>query len=90
MFATETLREKIAYLVQSTGSAESEIVAQALAEGLTLLCTKRAADAYLAGEIDYAGLVAAIGDEAAEEVERAREAMEHDIRWGVTTGVVCT
>jgi predicted DNA-binding protein len=78
-----TLGEKLDYLVRATGRAEAELVAQAVEQGLTELYRKQIADAYLAGELDRAQVLAELGEEAVESLDYARRAVEDDVRWGL-------
>lgn len=83
MSTAQTMREKLDYLVQTTGRAEAEIVAEAVSEGLTDLYHKQIADAYLAGDLDRAQAVTELGAEAVEDLDYARRAVEQDVRWGL-------
>jgi len=80
---TQTIRDKLDYLVRATGQAEVETVAQAIEEGLTELCRKQIADAYLAGELDREKAIAELGEEAVEDLDYARRAVKQDVRWGL-------
>jgi predicted DNA-binding protein len=77
------MREKLDYLAQTMGRPEAEIVAEAVVEGLTELYRKQIADAYLAGEMGREQAVAELGEEAVEELDYARRAVEKDVRWGL-------
>jgi hypothetical protein len=79
---TQTIRDKLDYLVRATGRAEVEIVAQAIEEGLTELYRKQIADAYLAGELDREEAIAELGEYTVEDLDYARRAVEQDVRWG--------
>jgi predicted DNA-binding protein len=83
MPTAQTLRDKLDYLVRATGRAEAEIVAQAVEHGLTELYRRQVADAYLAGAMDRTQALAALGQEAVEELDDARRAVEHDVQWGL-------
>jgi len=80
----QTLREKLDYLVRVTGCAEADIVAEAVEEGLTELYRKQIADAYLAGGLDRAQVVAVLGEEMAEDLDYACRAVEQDVKWGLS------
>jgi len=79
----QTIRDKLEYLTRSTGRAEAEIVAEAIEEGLTGLYRKQIADAYIAGELDRSQVIAELGEEAVEDLDYARRAVEKDVQWGL-------
>lgn len=79
----QTIRDKLDYLVRATGRAEAEIVAEAIEEGLSELYRKQIADAYLAGELDRKQAIAELGEEAVEDLDYARRAVEKDVQWGL-------
>jgi len=83
MPATKTIRKKLDYLVRSTGKPESEIMAAAVEEGLDDLYRKEIADSYLAGSLDRKKAVSELGEEAVEDLDYARKAVESDVRWGL-------
>ena len=78
-----TIRERLDYLVQTTGRPEAEIVAQAVDAGLTNMYRKRVADTYLAGELTREGACEALGEDAVAELDYARQAIEEDVAWGL-------
>lgn len=77
------MRGKLDYLVRATGRAEAEIVAEAVEKGLTELYRKQIAHAYLAGELDREEAIAELGEEAVEDLDYARRAIEKDVQWGL-------
>jgi len=79
----QTMREKLDYLVQATGRSESQIVAEAVEEGLDELYRKQMADAYLAGRLDRERAITELGEEAVEDLDYARRAVERDVAWGI-------
>lgn len=84
--AVDTFSEKLDYLVQRTGRAETELVAEALNAGLDGLYRKHIADAYLAGDLDRPQAVDALGEDAVEGLDYARSAVESDVAWGLKRG----
>jgi len=82
----QTIREKLDYLVQATGRSECQIVAEAVEEGLDGLYRKQVADAYLAGTLDRERAIAQLGEEAVEDLDYARRAVEKDVAWGIKRG----
>lgn len=86
MPAAQTLRDKLEYLTQATGRPESAIVAQAVEEGLAELYRKQVAETYLSGHLDRAQAIAELGEDAIEDLDAARRAVEHDVKWGLQGG----
>lgn len=78
-----TFRDTLEYLVHATGRAEGEIVAQAVEHGLTALYRSHVTEAYLAGEVDREQAIIAVGEATVAELDEARRAVEHDVRWGL-------
>lgn len=78
----QTMRDKLGYLARTTGRSEAEIVAEAITEGLTQLYRRQIADAYLSGELDRDQAIAELGEEAIEDLDYAKHAIEKDVRWG--------
>lgn len=83
MLKTQTMREKLDYLVQTTGRAEAEIVAEAVLEGLTELYRRQIADAYIAGKLDRSQAIIELGEDTLEDLDYARRAVEQDVKWGL-------
>ncbi|MHB1455843.1 MAG: hypothetical protein ACYC0V_02900 [Armatimonadota bacterium] len=79
----KTMREKLDYLVRKTGRNESEIVAQAVDEGVSELYRKQLSDAYLAGELDRIKTILELGEECVGDLDYARQAVDADIQWGL-------
>lgn len=84
MATSQTVQERINFLVRSTGRTEAQILAEAIETGLAALCTKHIEEAYLAGEIDRGQAVQELGQEAVDELDYARHAIEQDVRWGLS------
>ncbi len=78
-----TMRDKLDYLARMTGRTEAEIVAEAVEEGLTELYRRQITDAYLSGKLDREQAIAELGEEAIEDLDYARRAIEHDVQWGL-------
>jgi predicted transcriptional regulator len=77
------MRQKLDYLVQATGRSESQIVAEAVAEGLDELYRKQVAETYLAGRLDRKRAIVALGEDAVEDLDYARRVVEKDVAWGL-------
>lgn len=83
MTTTHSLRDKLDYLVRTTGRTETEIFAEAIEEGLTSIYRKQIIDAYLSGEMDRQQAIDELGDEAVDELDYALQSVEKDIKWGL-------
>lgn len=83
MPSTKSIRSKLDYLVQATGQAESEIVALAVERGVDELYRREIAEAYLSGVLDRPKAVAELGNEAVEDLDYARQAVDGDVEWGL-------
>ena len=83
MATTKSIRRKLDYLVRTTGRAETEIVAEAVEEGLTELYRLHMANAYLAGSIDRYRALSELGKDMVEDLDYARNAVETDVAWGL-------
>lgn len=66
-----TLREKLDYLIRTTGRTEADIVAEAIVTGLTELYRKQVADTYRAGKLSRQQAVAELGEEAVQDLDSA-------------------
>lgn len=83
MTASTSLRERLDYLVRTTGREEAEIVADAITRGIEDLYRVGLGDAYLAGDVAREDAVAELGEEAVADLDYAREAVLADIAWGL-------
>jgi hypothetical protein len=86
MPVTRSMRKKLEYLVRTTGRAESEIVAQALEDGLDELYRRQIADAYLTGRLSRDKAGAELGGDAIESLDYARDAIDEDVGVGTRQG----
>lgn len=86
MQALTSTEERLDYLVRSTGRAKDEIVAEAVAAGVTMLLRRQVADHYLAGDLskdDARAILGDLDDAILDEADYARRAVEDDVRWGL-------
>ena len=83
MATTRSLRDKLDYLVRTTGRSETEIFAEAIEEGLTSIYRKQVIDVYLSGEMDRQQAIAELGDEIIDELDYALQSVEKDVKWGL-------
>ena len=79
----QSIREKLDYLVQTTGRGEAEIMADAISAGLEELVRKMIADSYLAGKINREQAANVLGDSIVEQLEFAKSSVEKDVKWGL-------
>jgi predicted DNA-binding protein len=85
MATTHSLRDKLDYLVRTTGRSETEIFAEAIEEGLTSIYRKQVIDAYLSGDMDRQQAIAELGGaEIIEELDYALQSVEKDVKWGLS------
>ncbi len=83
MSEPQSLHEKLEYLVRATGRRETEVIAEALEEGLVEIYRKQITSAYLEEKINHEEAVARLGKELVHELDYAREAVIHDVKWGL-------
>ena len=83
LWQQHTLRDKLNYLVRSTGRTETEIFAEAIEEELTNIYRKQIIDAYLSGDMDRQQAIMELGDEVIDELDYALQSVEKDIKWGL-------
>jgi len=84
MAATHSLRDKLDYLVRTTGRSETEIFAEAIEEGLTSIYRKQVIDAYLSGDMNRQQAIMELGDEIIDELDYALQSVEKDVKWGLS------
>ena len=73
-----SMRDKLDYLTHATGCSETEIIAEAIEEGLSELYRKQITNTYLAGKLDKEKAVKALGIEAVEELDYARKHIQNE------------
>jgi hypothetical protein len=83
MATTQTFRDKLDFLVRLTGRGETELVAEAVREGVDELYRRQVTDAYLAGELSREETVTALGEDAVTTLDETLRAVEQDVRWGL-------
>ena len=83
MPTTQSIRDKLDYLIRLTGLREADMLAAALEEGLTEIYRKQITAAYLAGKINRDEAVARLSEESIRDLDYAREAVTHDVEWGL-------
>src|SRR4051812_21411567 len=81
--ATKSLHDQLEYLVKATARSEPEIVAEALAAGMTELFRRHATEDYLAGRLTRARAIASLGKQVVAELDYARKSVEKDVKWGL-------
>jgi predicted DNA-binding protein len=83
MTTTRTIRKKLDYLVRATGRPETDIMAEAVQQGLEKLYRKQIAEAYLSGKLERKKAAAELGDDLVEDLDYARKSVESDVKWGL-------
>lgn len=78
--------ERVREIARHRDLDESEIIQQAVEQGVEDLWRDVVVDRYLAGEIDREEALEELGPEYLREVERAKTAVESDVEWGLETG----
>ena len=78
-----TFREKMDYLVRTTGKDEADIVAQAVEKGLLELYREQIKNMYIAGKFSREHAVAELGEELVADIDFARQSIEKDVKWGL-------
>ncbi len=79
-----SIYEKLEYLVKITGKRETEVLAEALEEGMAEIYRKQISSAYLSGEISREDAAGCLGGKLVQELDYARESITHDIKWGLS------
>jgi hypothetical protein len=85
-----SMRDKLDYLTHATGCSETEIIAEAIEEGLSELYRKQIINLYLSGELDKEKAVEALGTETIEELDYARKLIPNkpEIKKGTAEAVL--
>lgn len=78
--------ERVREIARHRGLDESEIIQQAVEQGVEDLWRDVVVDRYLAGDIDREEALEELDPEYLREVERAKAAVESDVEWGLETG----
>lgn len=74
---------EIDYLKKVTGQDEPTILARAIKKGMDELYKEEILSLYLKGKIPRKKVVEIIGNEAVEEIDYQKKAIEADIKWGM-------
>lgn len=77
------LAEHLGFLVEQGGQDEATVLARALRAGVELLYREALIEAYLLGKVPRETALKELGPESLEEVESQRDAIRHDIEWGL-------
>jgi hypothetical protein len=84
MAVERTVHEKLEYLTQNTGRRETEVLAEALEQGLDEIYRKHITAAYQAGTMSREEAVAQLGENTVAEIDYAWHAITQDIKWGMS------
>jgi hypothetical protein len=77
------LAEHLGFLVQQGGQDEATVLARALRCGVELLYREALIEAYLLGKVPRETALKELGTESLKEVEYQRDALRHDVEWGL-------
>ena len=78
------LAEQLAFVVTQRKVNEEAIFAQAFSKGLQLLYIDTMIEAYLLGTVSREQALNILGIETIKEVESQRDALKHDVEWGLS------
>jgi len=86
MIAVEksTVSQELAFVVSQRQQDETEILAQAMREGIRALYREALIEAYLMGRVSRETALKALGPEKLEETEYRRDALQRDVAWGMS------
>lgn len=77
------LAAHLGFLMEQGGQDEATVLARALRAGVELLYREALIEAYLLGKVPRETALKELGTESLEEVESQRDALRHDIEWGL-------
>lgn len=83
MAAEQTVHKKLEYLVHITGRRESEVLAEALEQGMNDIYCKQVASAYAVGTLSREEAVLRLGEKTVAELDYAWQAIVKDVEWGM-------
>jgi hypothetical protein len=78
-----TLVAHLDFLVSERGQDEAALLALALRTGIETLYQETLVEAYLLGRVTREKLLAEIGPDHLAEIESQRDALRHDVAWGL-------
>ena len=78
------LTDRVQEIAEARGVSESAILEQALERGVEDLWIDLILDRYVNDEIDRETAVELVGRDRIKRAERERQAVEDDVRWGLS------
>ncbi len=78
-----TLTEHLEFLISQGGQDEATVLAQALRTGIETLYREALIEEYLLGKVPRDVMVKELGAAQLEEIEYQRDALQHDVEWGL-------
>jgi len=79
-----TISRELAFIADREGIDETNILAQAVREGIRVIYREALIEDYLAGKISRDYVLKELGLEKLMEIEFQREAIKKDIEWGLS------
>jgi hypothetical protein len=79
-----TLREKIDFLLKSSGEVEAGVLAKALEIGITLMYDEAIVSAYLDGVLSRQSAMETLGNDRVMELDYAIKSLGQDVAWGLS------
>jgi hypothetical protein len=79
-----TVSRELAFIAKRQGIDETNILAKAVREGIRVIYQEALIEDYLAGKISRDYALKELGLEKLIEIEFQREAIEKDIKWGLS------
>ena len=77
------LTEQLAFVIAQRQQDEATVLAQAVREGIQALYRETLIEAYLLGHVPRDTILKELGPEELEEIEYQRDALQHDVEWGL-------
>jgi predicted DNA-binding protein len=77
----QSLHDRLAYLVKTSGRNENEIMAEAIEKGVAIIYQKYIANDYLSGKLSREQAVNILGAHHVEQMEQTRQHVEQNIIW---------
>ncbi len=78
------LQKELTFLARARGRAEAEVLADAIQAGVHGLFVREVCERYVRGKLSRREAVKLIGARAVHETDEAWNAVEADVKWGLT------
>jgi stage III sporulation protein SpoIIIAA len=76
------IAEQIEAIKTETGTDEAVLLAEAMRRGVQLMYQEQMVSKYLEGRLKRGTLIRLIGQEAVEEMDERKQAIDEDFDWG--------